>query len=170
VNFTGTAQTFSISGTISPATSGNGAKLSLSGVASATTTASSSGAYTFTGLANGTYAVTPSKTGFTFNPTAKNATVNGANLSGVDFSATVQAQHSVSLSWTASTSTVAGYNVYRSTVSSSGFVKLNSSLVTGLTYKDTTVQNGTTYFYVTTAVNSVGVESNNSNQTQAVIP
>jgi len=61
-------------------------------------------------------------------------------------------QHSVSLTWSASTSTVAGYNIYRSTVSGSGYTKINSSFVTILTYTDSTVLSGTTYFYVTTAV------------------
>ena len=79
-------------------------------------------------------------------------------------------QHSVALSWIASTSTVAGYNVYRSTTSGSGYVKLNSSLVTGLTYTDSNVTSGTTYYYVTTAVDSSGNESAFSNQATAVIP
>src|SRR5271169_6963804 len=51
-------QTFSVSGTISPAPGGNGATVTLSGPTNATTTASSSGAYSFTGLANGNYALT----------------------------------------------------------------------------------------------------------------
>jgi len=79
-------------------------------------------------------------------------------------------QHTVSLSWTASTSTVAGYNVYRSTTSGSGYVKINSSLVGSLTYTDSNVVNGRTYFYVTTAVYSSGNESGFSNQATAVIP
>ncbi|HYT22563.1 MAG TPA: choice-of-anchor D domain-containing protein, partial [Candidatus Polarisedimenticolia bacterium] len=79
-------------------------------------------------------------------------------------------QHSASLSWNASTSTVSGYNVYRSTVSGSGYTKINSSLITTLTYTDSTVQSGTTYFYVTTAVDSSGRESADSNQATAVIP
>ena len=78
--------------------------------------------------------------------------------------------HSVLLSWDASTSTVAGYNVYRSTVSGSGFTKLNLSLITTLTYTDTTVQNGTTYFYVARAVDSSGNESVDSTQASPTIP
>jgi fibronectin type 3 domain-containing protein len=78
--------------------------------------------------------------------------------------------HSVLLSWDASTSTVAGYNLYRSTVSGSGFTKLNLSLITTLTYTDTTVQNGTTYFYVATAVDSSGNESVDSTQASPTIP
>ena len=85
VNFTATATTWSISGTIS---GGSGATVTLSGAASATTTADASGNYTFTGLANGSYTVTPSKSGFTFSPVSSPVTVNGANSSGVNFTAT----------------------------------------------------------------------------------
>jgi hypothetical protein len=79
-------------------------------------------------------------------------------------------QHSVSLTWNASTSTVSGYNVYRTTVSGSGYTKVNSSMVTGLTYTDLAVQNATTYYYVTTAVDSTGNESAFSNEVSAPIP
>jgi len=67
-------------------------------------------------------------------------------------------------------SAVAGYNVYRSTVSGSGYVKLNGSLISGLAYSDSNVQNATTYYYVTTAVDSAGTESAYSNQVSAAIP
>jgi ABC-type oligopeptide transport system substrate-binding subunit len=83
-------QTYSVSGTISPSAGGSGATVTLSGAATATATANSSGAYTFTGLANGTYAVTPSRTGYTFSPTTQSATINGANVTGINFSANVQ--------------------------------------------------------------------------------
>jgi len=79
-------------------------------------------------------------------------------------------QHSVALTWNASTSTVSGYNVYRSTVSGSSYTKINPSLVTVLSYTDSAVQSGTTYFYVTTAVDSTGNESVYSNQVSAPIP
>jgi hypothetical protein len=79
-------------------------------------------------------------------------------------------QHSVALTWNASTSTVSGYNVYRSTVSGSSYTKLNSSLVAALNYTDSTVQSGTTYYYVTTAVDSNGDESVHSNEASATIP
>jgi Carboxypeptidase regulatory-like domain len=173
INFTATAQTntFSISGTITPTAGGSGATVMLSGPAAATSTADTSGNYSFTGLANGTYTVTPSNTGFTFSPASESVTVNGANQTGVNFTATPQQSHTVALSWTASTTTtVTGYNVYRSTTNGSGYVKINSSLVTVLTYTDSTVLNGTTYYYVTTAVDSTGAESGYSNQATAVVP
>jgi hypothetical protein len=78
--------------------------------------------------------------------------------------------HSADLSWVASTSVVTGYNVYRSTVTAGPFTKLTSSLISALTYTDTSVQAGQTYYYVVTAVNSSNVESVYSNEVSATIP
>lgn len=79
--------------------------------------------------------------------------------------------HSVSLTWNASPSpTASGYNVYRSTVSGGGYVKMNSSPVASLSYVDTTVSGGLIYYYVTTAVDPNGDESASSNETQAIVP
>jgi Bacterial Ig-like domain (group 2) len=84
-DFTATGQTYSISGTISPASSGSGATVTLTGTAGATTTADSSGNYIFNGVTNGGYTVTPTKSGVTFNPASVPATVNGANVTNVNF-------------------------------------------------------------------------------------
>jgi hypothetical protein len=173
LNFTATAQggqTFSISGTISPTAGGAGATVILSGTAGATTITDGAGNYTFPGLVSGSYSVTPNNTGFTFTPASQNVTITTANATGVNFTAAAQQSHSVALTWNASTSTVSGYNIYRSTVSGTSYVKINSSLNAGLSYTDTTVQNGTTYYYVTTAVDATGSESVFSNEVSAVIP
>ena len=77
--------------------------------------------------------------------------------------------HTVALSWNISSS-VAGFNVYRSTTSGGGYVKINGSLVPSMNYTDSAVQNGTTYFYVTTAVDGSGNESTFSNEASAAIP
>jgi hypothetical protein len=173
INFTATAQvgqTFSISGTISPTTGGSGAAVALSGAASAATLTNSSGNYSFTNLASGTYLVTPANSGFAFSPSNQSVNISAANVSGVNFTATAQTAHSVALIWNASTSTVLGYNAYRSTVSGGPYTKINSSLVAVLNYMDSTVLNGTTYYYVTTAVDSSGNESTFSNEVPAAIP
>lgn len=75
-------------------------------------------------------------------------------------------QHGVTLTWTASTSpTVTGYNVYRSTVTGGPYTKLTATPVSATTYFDPTASlGGQTLFYVVTAVDSLGVESSNSNQ------
>jgi hypothetical protein len=94
VNFTAISvspTTYAVSGVLSPATGGAGAAVVLSGVASGTTTANSSGSYSFPGLANGTYAVTPSNAGYSFNPTTQAVTISNANVSGVNFTVSVAA-------------------------------------------------------------------------------
>src|SRR5437016_28871 len=81
------------------------------------------------------------------------------------------AQHQVQLSWGASSSSgVTGYNVYRGSVSGGPYTKINSALVVGTTYSDSSVQAGKAYFYVTTALNGSGTESAYSNEVQATVP
>jgi hypothetical protein len=89
------------------------------------------------------------------------------SLSGIG---TTSTQRSVALNWNASTSTVSGYNVYRSKVSGGSYTKINSALVPGVGYTDASVQSGTTYHYVTTAVDATGNESAYSNEVSAAIP
>jgi Carboxypeptidase regulatory-like domain len=86
INFTATGQTWSISGNLSA--NGANANVALSGAASASTTADSSGSYSFTGLTNGTYTVTPTESGFTFNPSSQTTTVSNGNVSNLNFTAT----------------------------------------------------------------------------------
>ena len=78
--------------------------------------------------------------------------------------------HSAKLSWTASTSAVIGYNVYRGTVSGGPFTRLTASVDAAITYSDNSVQAGQTYYYVVTAVDSHSIESVYSNQVSATIP
>jgi ASPM-SPD-2-Hydin domain-containing protein/HYDIN/CFA65/VesB family protein/centrosomal CEP192-like protein len=101
---------------------------------------------------------------------ASNATNSPATItvSGTGVSTT---PHTVALAWTASTSTVSGYNVYRGTTTNGPYAtKLNSSLVGSVQFTDSTVTAGQTYFYVVTAVDSNNVESTFSNQATAIIP
>jgi hypothetical protein len=88
--FTATALGGSISGTINPPASGNGATVTLSqnGTTVATLTMGASGSYTFSNVANGTYTVTPSETGFTFSPTSRSVMVNGNAATVPVFTAT----------------------------------------------------------------------------------
>ena len=81
------SQTWSISGTISPASLGAGTTVGLSGAATTSVTADSSGNYSFSGLANGAYTVTPSRSGDTFSPTSQSVTINSANATAVNFTA-----------------------------------------------------------------------------------
>jgi hypothetical protein len=59
---------------------------------------------------------------------------------------------------------LAGYNVYRSTTSGSGYSKLNSTLLTDSNYIDDINTTDITYYYVVTAVNTTSNESTYSGQ------
>lgn len=91
----------------------------------------------------------------------------GTNASA-EHSSAPAAPHSVTLTWTASTSPdVIAYNVYRTTSSSgtgrskhpTDWQKITSRPVSGTTYKDENVLSKTTYYYAVTAVDSKGRES-----------
>lgn len=90
VNFTSMAvQTFSISGTVTlNGTGQSGVTMTLTGAGSGTTTTDSNGNYTFSGLNAGTYTITPSKSGFTYNPTNLTVTITTGNVTGQNFTAT----------------------------------------------------------------------------------
>jgi Abnormal spindle-like microcephaly-assoc'd, ASPM-SPD-2-Hydin/Fibronectin type III domain len=114
-----------------------------------------------------------------FDPTAAASTTGSLSIASnatnsptvVSLSGTGVNEQTVSLSWTASTSSaITGYNIFRATVSGGPYTQLNSAQVTGTTYTDTTVESGTTYYYVATAVNAEGVQSADSNQATAVVP
>jgi hypothetical protein len=78
--------------------------------------------------------------------------------------------HSVTLSWTASSSAnVTGYKVYRGAVSGGPYA-LVSSIGAATTFVDSSVQSGQTYFYVVTAVDSNNNESAYSGQASASVP
>ncbi|MDI6742560.1 MAG: carboxypeptidase regulatory-like domain-containing protein [Smithella sp.] len=57
----------------------------LSGDASRTTKTDKDGKYSFTGLANGNYRVTPKFESYFFTPASVNITINGANVADVNF-------------------------------------------------------------------------------------
>ena len=61
---------------------------------------------------------------------------------------------------------LAGYNVYRSTTLGGPYTKIYGSLVGVSNYTDTSVSNGTTYYYVVTAENTT-LESGYSNEASA---
>jgi hypothetical protein len=100
---------------------------------------------------------------------ASNA-ANGPAIDSVTGSGAPAPQHSVALSWSPSTSTVVGYNVYRGTQAGGPYAVLNSAPDATTAYTDSSVQAGATYYYVVTAVDATGTESTYSNQTQALIP
>ncbi len=65
----------------------------------------------------------------------------------------------VDMSWTASADpAAAGTNIYRTTNLGSPYTKVNGAPVSGTSFTDTTVINGTTYFYRAVSVDSGGFE------------
>jgi hypothetical protein len=78
-------------------------------------------------------------------------------------------QHSVTLGWQDSASSISGYNVYRGTVSGGPYNRI-TSLDPSTSYVDSSVSSGTTYYYVVTSVNQQGAESKQSSQVSATIP
>jgi hypothetical protein len=93
VNFSATIPTFTISGTISPASSGNGATVTISGGVNASTTADGSGNYSFTNISAGSYTLTPSASGISFSPSGRMVAVS-SNLAGINFTASSSQQQS----------------------------------------------------------------------------
>lgn len=73
---------------------------------------------------------------------------------------------SIGLAWKKSgSSDVTKYNVYRSIKAGGDFQLVQTSeITTNLSYLDSGVEKGITYYYVVTAVSSGGTESGNSNQ------
>ena len=85
-------------------------------------------------------------------------------------SGTAAVPHSVDLSWSASTSAIAGYNVYRGSKPGGPYSKITAALNGGTSYADGSVQPGQAYYYVATSVDASGSESSYSNEAPAVIP
>jgi hypothetical protein len=77
---------FTISGTVSGDTAA-GVTMTLTGAYVRTETTDASGNYTFTGVRNGDYTLTPSKDGYMFSPPSLSPTVSGADVASQDFAA-----------------------------------------------------------------------------------
>lgn len=140
--------------------------ISLSGTVSVDTVTDAGGNYTFTGLSNGNYILTPSKAGYTFNPGSLAVTLNGANVASQNFTGTLAdttapsvpaglavtggSSTEVYLAWSPSTDNVAvaGYYVLRDSVT--------ISTTTATTYTDAVVLQSTAYSYTVTAFDSAG--------------
>ncbi|HWQ15163.1 MAG TPA: alpha-amylase family glycosyl hydrolase [Roseiflexaceae bacterium] len=72
-----------------------------------------------------------------------------------------------SLTWGA-VSGAAGYNVYRSFLSGGGFERVNGAPLAGTSFEDIGLENARTYYYVVTALDAAGNESDLSNEVSAL--
>lgn len=111
------------------------------------------------------------KTAATYSFTEQ-VTACGGRSSRASFKTVIQAaaESVVNLKWNSSKSTdVAGYNIYRSPDGVT-WKKSNVSLIGSTLYSDSTVANGSTYYYAATAVDIYGHESRKTAPVKAVIP
>jgi len=98
----------------------------------------------------------PVKVGFPRTPV-------GLTADPVVYSSLFNALETIRLSWTAQTD-AAGYNIYRTSSPHVGYVKINTTPVTGASFTDSAVGGGLSYYYAITAVGPTGLESNRSRQ------
>lgn len=76
--------TYTISGAVSGSVKANVA-ITLSGASAANTTTASDGTYSFSGIANGNYTVTPSLSGYSFNPSSTGVKISGTSVTDIIF-------------------------------------------------------------------------------------
>src|SRR6266496_6573677 len=163
-SLSGTVQATNGDVTVSSA-SWSGSGYAVSGITfPVTVKAGSSAPFTVTFTPQAAGAV-PGQVSFISNATNSPA---GETFSGTGVQGAVQ--HTVSLSWIPSTSSVVGYNVYRSAVSGGPYARINGAVTAAASYSDSSVQSGLTYFYVATAVDASSSESGYSGEVAAVIP
>jgi hypothetical protein len=136
---------FTIPGTSFPMTIGGGQSVDFDVVFSPTQSGTSSGKLTLASDASST-------------PSSEALTGTG-----------VLPHYSVSLSWSPSTSSISGYNVYRG-AAAGNYSRINTTLDPITAYTDGTVVSGATYYYAATAVNSKGEESGYSSPLKVVVP
>ena len=113
IDFTATASTiptYTISGTVNGAVI-SGVTITLAGTSSGSALTDASGHYSFSGLANGSYTITPSKTGYTFSPTTVSVTVNNADMTGQSFTATAITTPTYTISGRVSGDVVSGVTI-----------------------------------------------------------
>ncbi len=160
-----------------------GASLTNSGGGTLTYTATSDAAWLSvspsSGNAPATLQIAPNISGLSAGTYTGHVTVSSSSASNSPVTMlctlTVNAvappkSHTVTLGWTASSSTsVVSYSVYRGTAHGGPYALMSSALGS-VSYIDSTVQSGATYYYVATAVDDAGHESSYSNEVKAVIP
>lgn len=164
VTLTGVAHQFALSGVT----------IRLAGASTATTTTDEDGSYCFTGLANGSYTVTPSLTGYAFTPTGTAVSASGANVSNTNFTATAAAT-TYSISGTVSGAASSGVTIALSgdnngtVVTGMGGTYTISSLVAG-NYTVTPSLSGFTFSPTNIAITSLAVNSTANNFVVAALP
>lgn len=96
--------------------------------------------------------------------------VSGSAMESSGGSPPAGTTHSVTLAWNASSSPVAGYHIYRGSVSGGPYNRVDGNTISVLTYRDGDIDSGGRYYYVVTSVASDGRESAYSNEVAVEIP
>jgi len=123
------------------------------------------------GVTNGTtyyyVVVAENSGGQSGNSNQASATPSAPVLAPTNLTCTAKGKQQIDLKWKQSSSPGVTQNrVYRSTSSGGSYV-LRATLSAGTSFSDTIVASNVTYYYVVTAVNNKGNESNRSNQASA---
>ena len=143
INFTATANsgtTYSISGSVtSGGVSLSGVTMTLSGTSSGIATTLANGNYCFTNLKNGLYTATPTFAGYVFNPVSQVVTINGDNVTAINFTATANSGTTYSISGTVTNGGVALSSV---TITLSGTSSGSTSTNSSGSYSFTGLANG----------------------------
>jgi hypothetical protein len=131
LNFTAAVNptpTYTISGTVTSSSGAGmqGIAVSLSGLGIESVTTDAGGRYTFSGLANGNYIIAPTQTGNTFDPESISKTINGADITGVNFINTTTAY---SISGKVSGAVSAGVTITLSGTASGSFSVISESVI-----------------------------------------
>ena len=169
----GGTPTFSISGTIT--TSGgsgiNGVTVS---TGSNSTTTNATGAYTLSGVVNGTYTLTPSRSGFTFSPASRSVTVGGANVTAQDFTGTPPANVPPVANFTFTTSGLTATFTDTSTDSDGTIASRSWNFGDGTTSTATnpgkTYAAAGTYTVTLTVTDNIGATGTKSSAVTVVVP
>ena len=126
--------------------------------------------FTNTGLTNGTtyfYVVNAVDAAGHVSANSNEASVTPAVAPAVPAGLTATpGDGQVALTWTTAAGVTGGYSVKRGTAGGGPFTAVKTGLGTGA-YTDAGLTNGTTYYYVVTAVSAAGQESANSNVVSA---
>jgi len=174
LNFIGTAGTYTASGRISILGSGlDSVLISYTGTDTGTVYTDTSGTYSFPITIGSNYTITPSKTGYNFNPVSRVVTsVNGNIVQDFDALAnlpdapvlsaplnnSINLATSINLLWNAS-SGATSYNLQVSTSAGFGTLVQNITNLFSTTYGLTGLSQGTTYYWRVSANNISGTSA-----------
>lgn len=158
-----------------------GVTVTLSGDASGTQQTDPNGDYSFPDLTGGSYTLTPSMEGFSFDPPSRAVTIAGDDVTGQDFAAVTDVtppaaptglaatpgDGAITLTWTANTEPdLAQYNVYLVTGQTPSLL---ASVPGGTeTYTVTGLSNSQSYSFFLRAEDAAGNESADSEQVSAM--